>query len=123
MATKYAAEIADTLAALKDDGGIVTFHFDAVPGDYDPLTGWSEGEAAREVKAPALQVPADPDRFAALNLILRNPVLLMVAAKGLGFTPAPGRKFTWAGTLYSTETAEPFAPDGEPIFWTLAGGV
>jgi hypothetical protein len=122
--TLYAQEAADALADLQEAGAAVTF-VGAIPGTagvYDPATDtWSVGTPATDAPGIALQMPGDPATYRALSLIELNPITLMVAASGLGITLHPGMPLVWAGKAYTIRTADPFAPDGTPIYWDVVG--
>jgi hypothetical protein len=125
-ATKYATEIAETLADLEEDGGPIVFTAKSAGRDYNEDTGlWVEG-ADVVARSFALQLEDDPAMFAALGLTLRSPITLMVAAGGLAFAPAPlygtvPVRGNFAGVDFAVKACEPFAPDGTPIYFTVIG--
>lgn len=90
---------------------------------YDPVTDeWTNpGGTTTSVGGKAVQVAGDPDRYAALNLVLVNPVTLLVAAKNLTTKPKVGMQVAWAGELYTVRDVEPTAPDGTAIIYTVVG--
>lgn len=121
----YAQDAADALLDIQDAGGIVTFP-GAITGTapvYDSATGqWSGGTPGSDATAPAVEIPGDPDRMAALKLVLVNPVTLMVAASGLAVALAPSMLMVWGGVSYSIKDVEPLRPDGvTTIFFTVIG--
>jgi len=120
---QYDAVAQRALAAITRKGGPVTFPGTGTPPTYDPATDtWSGGAAGADVVGRAVQIDGDPDRFAALNLVLVNPVTLMVAASGLTVTPAVGMLFTWGGLTYSLKDKEEVKPDGQtPIIYVVTG--
>lgn len=124
--TNYATEIAETLADLEEDGGPIVFTAKSAGRVYDEDTGlWIEGVDA-VTSSSALQLEDDPAMFAALGLTLRSPVTLMVAAAPLTYPPKPTYngvpvRFAWAGDSYAVRSAEPLAPDGTPIYYTVIG--
>lgn len=130
MTTKYATEIAETYADLLADGGPVVFTAVGAGQAVDPDTGLITGGADISAAGVALQIEDDPEQFRALGLTLRSPITLMVAASGLAFAPAPTYAtgsstvpvtVTWAGNVYAVKSAEPFAPDAYPIYYTVIG--
>jgi len=111
------------LNAIKKHGSDVTFP-GAISGTYDPATDtWSGGAPGAAVVGKAVQTKDDPERFQALGLVLTNPVTLMIAAKGLGVTPAPGQSMTWAGKTYSIVDVESVGPSGEAIYYSVTGSL
>jgi len=83
------------------------------------FSSFPSGESAA---SDAVEIEGDPDRFIALKLELVNPVTLLVAARPLStFKPESGKRMLWAGTTYIVKDAEPTAPDGVPILWTVTG--
>lgn len=118
----YTATAQRSLATIKRKGGKITFAGGGAPV-YDPITDQWSGGSATSVVGSAVQVPGDPDRMAALSLVLVNPVTLLVAASGLSIVPQPGGTFTWAGKTYTIKFCEPVAPDGTPIIYTVVGDV
>lgn len=122
--SQYNAVAERTRAVIAKKGADVVFvDLDEGSGAYNPLTDtWSGGPTATAVTGAAVEVPGDPDRFAALGLVLANPVVLLVAATGLEITPAPGMAFTWGGVTYTIKNVEKVAPDGVTVvLWTLIG--
>lgn len=110
-------------AAAKRSGAPVVF-----PGavgtepTYDSSTGqWSGGGTLTDVEGWAVQTASDPDKLAALGLVLTNPVRLLVAAEDLDLVPAPGVAFRWAGLDYTAKLVEPHGPDGDPIYFDVTG--
>lgn len=119
-----------TLAAIERNGGTVTFLGADVPAGppvYDPetdeFTGGGSGSSEENVTGRAVQITGDPDRFAALGLVLENPVTLAVAAHGLGITPTVGESFVWPedGTTYVIKDPQDIGLDGDPILWIVTG--
>lgn len=80
---------------------------------------WKGGTINSETTGRAVEIPGDPDVYLALGLVASNPVTVIVAAKDLGITPAPGIAFRWVATTYTVKAATPVAPDGVQIIWTL----
>lgn len=120
MATKYASEAADALTDIQDAGAPVTFPSGSPPV-YDAATDTWSADTRGTASSYALQVKSDPDRLAALGLVLANPVTLLVAASGLAVTPAPGMAMTWAGLTYTIKLVEAVAPDGTAILYRCTG--
>ena len=119
---QYDAVAQRALAAIAKKGGAVTFPGTGTAGTYNPLTDtWSGGSAGADVVGRAVQIEGDLDRFAALKLVLSNPVTLMIAAAGLTVTPAIGMPFIWAGVRYTIKDKDEVAPDGTPILYTVTG--
>lgn len=106
----YDTDAADVLAMIAEAGAPITFLADQFRG----------GVIASDVTGVAVEIPGDPDTLTALGLVERNPVTLLVPAKGLGITPAPGVAFVW-GTPYTVKLATPLTPDRVPILWTIVG--
>lgn len=118
---KYDAIAQRALETITKKGGPVTFPGAGTPAVYDPATDTWSGGSSSVATGRAVQIESDPDRFAALKLVLTNPVTLMIAAAGLSVTPAPGMQMTWAGTTYAIKDVDPIAPDGTPIIYTVIG--
>jgi hypothetical protein len=92
MATKYAAEITETLAALKEDGGPIRFTAKNAARVYDEDTGTWSGGGDVVADSFAMQLEDDPAlyaKYAAGGLTLRNPITLMVAAGTIPFRLEP----------------------------------
>jgi hypothetical protein len=128
MASKYAATAQRALATIARKGAPVTFTGSPASAPVlDEATGqWSGGSGpSADVIGRAIQIEGDPDRFKALNLVLVNPVTLMIAAKGLPVgVIAPGKPMRWAGVDYTIRDAgDTLAPDGEPILYFPTGTV
>lgn len=111
MTSIYDAVATRALATIEKNGADVVFLADA----------WKGGAIAADVTGSAVEIPGDPDTYQKLDLIAVNPVTLLVAAKDLAVTPAPGVTFRWASTVYTVRLATPVAPDGTPIIWTIVG--
>lgn len=77
---------------------------------------WQGGAIAADTPGFAVQTKSDPDRLAAANLVLRNPVALMIAAKDLAADPTPGVIVTFRGTDYTIALREPFSVGGVDIY-------
>ncbi len=126
MAGKYDAVAKRTLAVIAKRGGDVLFPgaTPGTPGVYNPLTDtWTGGTGATDATGKAVQIPDDPERFKAIGLVTSNPVTLLIAAKNLGFTPAPGMRFVWASRSYSTKDVEAVDPAGDgAVLYTVIGG-
>lgn len=121
MSNQYDAVAQRTLATIARRGGIVTFPGTGSGGIYDPLTDAWSGAGPADAQGKAIQIEGDPDRFAALKLVLVDPVTLMIAAGGLTVTPSVGKLMTWAGVTYTIKDRDPVAPDGTPIIWIVTG--
>lgn len=117
----YDAISARALKTIAKKGADVTFPGTNTGAVYDPATDTWSGGSSSAVTGKAIQTTGDPDRFAALNLVLTNPVTLLVAASGLAVTPAPGMTFTWAGINYTVKDVETTAPDGVAILYKMTG--
>jgi hypothetical protein len=120
MTSIYDAVSSRALATITRKGAAVTFPGGGAP-IYDPATDTFSGGGGTAVTGRAVQIDGDPDRFAALSLVLVNPVTLLVAAMGLAIVPAPGGTFVWAGKTYTIKDVEPVAPDGTSIIYTITG--
>src|SRR5690242_1319728 len=129
MATKYADEIAETRAALEEDGGPIRFTAKNAARVYYEDTGTWSGGSDVIADSFAMQLEDDPAlyaKYAAGGLTLRNPITLMVAAGGLAFKPEPIYRTgtsevpitlewpTGSGEIWSVAACEAFAPDGAP---------
>lgn len=108
------------LNAITDKGQDVTFPGTGTPV-YDPATDTWSGSGGSDVKGKAVQTRSDPDKLKAANLVLLNPVTLMVAGSGLGIVPEPGMSFSWSGKTYTARLVDPHGPDGTPIYYTVTG--
>ena len=117
----YAETAKRTLAAITKKGAVVTFPGTASPGTYNPTADSWSGAGNTDAIGRAVQVDGDPDRFAALNLVLSNPVTLLIAARGLSVTPRPGMSMTWANVTYTIKDVETVGPDGTPILYAVIG--
>jgi hypothetical protein len=111
------------LDTISKKGATVTFPGTNTGAVYDPATDTWSGGSTTAVAGKAVQTKGDVDRFKALNLVLVNPVSLLIAAKNLAVTPLPGMTFTWAGKNYTIKDVDPVAPDGVPILFKVTGDV
>lgn len=109
------------LATIAKKGSDVVFPGTNTGATYDPATDTWSGGTSTPITGKAVQTKGNVDRFAALNLILINPVTLLLAAKNLAITPMPGMVFTWAGKNYTIKDVDPVAPDGVPILYKITG--
>lgn len=120
MSSIYDAVATRALGTITKKGAPVIFTAGTAP-IYSPIDDTWTGGTLGPVTGQAVQIPDDPTQFAALGLVLVDPVTLMVAAKGLACTPTPGMPMLWAGVTYAVKYAEAVAPDGTPILWTVVG--
>lgn len=114
--TKYAAEIADAYADLGEAGNTVT-----VSGEgrvYDEATGTWSGADVEETSV-AIQKRGDPDRFNALNLVMKDAVTLLIAASPLTNPVKAGARITWMNAWYTVQDVQEVAPDGTPIVYDV----
>lgn len=114
----YAAIASRSLALIKRKGGTVTFPgaIQGTPDVYDPTTDTTTpGTPPTDATGNAVQIDGDPDKLAALSLILVRSVTLLVAASGLAITPAPNMAMTWGSVGYSIVTVDPTTPDGDTV--------
>jgi hypothetical protein len=121
-ATKYDAVSARALATIARKGAAVAFSVVTI-GVSDPSTGLPPSSTTSVATGSAVEIPGDPDVYAAFNLVLLNPITLLVAAKNLGVTPAPGMAIAWASKSYTIKLATPVSPDGVPVLWTIVAVV
>lgn len=125
MTSRYDGAATRALATIEAKGAAVSF----APGGsaagsmYDPLTNQWSGGSSDSWPGSAVQIPGDPDRFAALKLMLTDPITLLVAAKNLTAAPTPGMSMVWDGVLYTVKDVEPVAPAGSAsaIVYTVTG--
>jgi len=88
------------------------------PGTYDPTTDTWTSPVTSTIDGSAIQVRGNPQRYAALGLILATmPTLLFTpVAYGLrAFTTEfvlPGDTVVWNGVTYTAKDIDPVAPDG-----------
>jgi hypothetical protein len=75
------------------------------------------------VVGKAVQIESDPQRLAARNLVLTDPLTLLVAAAGLSVVPTPGMTEGWAGVERTIKDVETVAPDGTPILYVIVAAV
>lgn len=129
MASVYAQDRKDALAAIREAGAAVAFEYE-VPGAYDDTTGREAAPTTQRASGFAVDVTAatreqgNADRIAQLiagGMALVDPIELLVAAEGLTFAPQPTHRLTWAGKGYVVREAVPLAPDGIPITFTVVG--
>lgn len=91
------------------------------PGTYDPATNTTASPTTSTITGSAIQVRGNPQRYAALGLVLSTmPTLFFtpdtypLAANGSAFV-LPGDTVTWASQTYVVQDVEPIAPDGYVI--------
>lgn len=120
--SQYTATAQRARATIARKGAIVTFTRGGA-AVYDPATDTWTGGSSTPVSGVAVQIDGNPDRFAALSLVLVNPVTLLVAAQGLTITPRPGDAMLWAGLTYTVKDVKPTAPAGGGIVYEVTGDV
>jgi hypothetical protein len=122
MSSKYDAVSGRALATIARKGADVAFGT-STGGIYDPLTDtWSGGTAGSAI-GKAVQIANDETLLAALQLLTRTTVTLLVAAKGLTVGPDRDMPMTWAGVGYRIADVQATAPDGTPILYQIVGAV
>lgn len=119
MAFNYVntATTADRL--IKKFGALVTLSRTSEPA-YDPATGTTTGGTVQTWTATAVTLPASQgtveafdQRFVGGTLIESNLRSLLIAAKGLPYSPRPGDTVTFAdGRVAMLLGNTPLAPDG-----------
>lgn len=118
----YAADAADVLATLAEEGGPVTL-YSATPRQYNEDTGQWIGGDPISTTSSAIQLEDNPMRLQTRNLVISNPLTLMMAAAGMAFAPAPLMTVQWGDRVATVRDVEPFVPDGRtPIYYTVTGG-
>ena len=121
--SRYDRAVTLALKAITQKGGPIVFPGAGTPPVYNRATDtWSGGVAGSDVIGQAIQIPDNPERFAALNLAIVNPVTIMVAGSGLTITPLVGMPFVWGTRSYVIKDVESLAPDGVTnVLWTIIG--
>lgn len=107
----YAADHADVVATLAEDGAAVTFTL-ATPGTYDPATDTHSDATTNTVAGYAVQDDAAKQRLAG-EVIGQSNVVLLFSPSTRGSMPAAGYTTTWNSTAYSVvRTFREINPDG-----------
>lgn len=115
----YTDDATGALADLTDAGASVTFT-QQTPGVYDAATDTFTGAATTTVTGSAIEVPGNPDVYAALELIKLETRTLLFAASIYGNgRPALGMFVTWNGATFTVRSVDAVAPDGKPIISTI----
>lgn len=88
------------------------------PGTLDPSTGTWTTPPATTITGSAIQVRGNPQRYAALELILSTMPTLLFTPTSYGlraFTAEfvmPGDTVVWNGVTFTVRDIDPVAPDG-----------
>lgn len=123
VVSQYDAIAQRTLTTVRRKGGIVTL-FDVSPRVYDDATGrWTGGEPIVGTQ-PAMQLQDDPKRFQARNLVVSNPLTLMIPGWNIPVVPEPGKTLQWGTRVATIRDVEDFNPDGRQVIsYTVVAGV
>lgn len=129
MATKYAADIADALADIAEDGGEINFLY--APSTYDPLTNITTPGTPITISGKAVEDQGDVDKLSTLGLIGQRNVTLIVAngftdenGDPIAFVPEAPVQFVWTEIIYTVRDVDDgVGPDGTPIIYIITGSV
>lgn len=117
--TVYSAEIESAASDIRDAGAPVTFARGA--RTHDKATGRMSGTPTT-ASSYAVRVKGDAKRLAARNLVLKDPITLLVEALHLGtFVPEDPDSMTFAGATYTVKDVDTLAPDGAAITYRVTG--
>lgn len=115
----YTAEIESAAADIREAGAPVAFARGA--STHDKATGRMSGSPIT-ASSHAVRIKGDAKRLAARNLVLRDPITLLVEALDLGtFVPEDPDSMTFAGATYTVKDVDPLAPSGVPITYHVTG--
>lgn len=98
------------------------------PGTYDEALDRFVGASTTTIIGSAIQVSGDPQRYAALGLVLStSPTLFFTptAYNLRAFTPdfvVPGDIVTWNDTDFTVKDVKPIAPDGIVVAARIIAG-
>lgn len=122
----YTADIAGAYADIAEAGATVTFSRAASAALYDPLRG-GFAPTADTASSVAISRPprgSDAERFAGLDLVSQKVRVLVIAAQGLSFPPAPGHRCDFGGLTYTVRDVAPLDITGaDPILYFAAVSV
>jgi|SRR5690606_12254112 len=110
----YEAKHAKALKKVQNGGAPVTFT-KTVPGSYDPVTQEHTQPSEITVSGSAVEIPGDPEEYAASDLIPRNPVTLIFVPAERGQELEQNMVCEWAGLNRSVFQRFPIRPDGVVI--------
>ena len=114
----YTDDIAAAQAIVADAGTSVTFS--RTGGTFTPSTSRVSGGATTASGSAVRVKGTDRLRFASQTTKLVNPIVVLVAASGLGaFQPQPGDRMVFAGTTYTVKDTNVVAPDGTAILYNV----
>jgi hypothetical protein len=103
-------------------GAPVTFRGAMIPAIEDPPGVWSAPVPALEFTGRGIQTSGNPEQIElSPDLILRNPIIVLVAADGLGGIPMPEMTMVWNGIEFIVNTVKAVAPNGNPIYYVIVG--
>lgn len=114
----YTDDATGALADLTDAGASVTFT-QQTPGVYDAATDTFTGAATVTVAGSAVEIPGDPDTYAALELVLLQARTLLFSASTYAALPALGASVTWGSAVFTVRSVDSVAPDGNAIISTI----
>lgn len=117
MNASYASVSARANAAIRRRGALVTFL--GVSGTkpvHSAATGTFSGGALTDVTVKAVKVKFNPRRFEGRNLVLVDPITLMVEGPALGFDPVEGMYILWNNEKYKVQLVDLFKPADTLIY-------
>lgn len=106
-------------------GAPVVFRGAGIPAMQDPTTlVWSDPVPPLEFTGRGIQTSGDPEQIELTpDLIMRNPIIILVAADQLGGIPMPEMTMIWSGMEFHVHQVKAIAPNGNPIYYIVVGVV
>lgn len=114
MSGKFAADHADALATVQEDGVAVGFMGEE-PGALNEGTGEFGPSVLTTMPGFAIRKQGDPEQYQALELDPNDSPTLFWVPTTYGDTPKLGMRCLFSGGSYSVRSVEPLAPDGVTI--------
>lgn len=106
---------AKALGKLKARGAIAVAFTVVTPGAFDPLTETDSPPTSSTVSGWAVELPGDPEEYAAMELIGTEAITLMFAPDTLGDKPPLGSSIEWAGAARTVKQTFPIRPFGDLV--------
>lgn len=108
-------------------GGPITFFTPTVPARPDGLGGWIPAVDAASFVGTAIETRGEPEGIdiaaATAGLVLKDPVVVLVAAEGLNGVPLVDMQMDWSNKRRVIRNVQAVAPNGQAIYYVVVGDV
>lgn len=111
----YSPVHAKALQKVQDKGAPAVFYL-RDPGDYDPdQDKYPDPSETGTVEGSAVELPGDPEEYAAMDLIPTAVLTLFFVPDTFGEAPPLSAVILWAGAKRTVRAIIPIRPAGELI--------